>query len=342
MMRILFYATDGSLERLLKTITDIEGHQPLKHFIQQLSSLWDFLRSEEKNTSSYCMKAYLTTFIDLYACRGLHARDWNNQQDAEEFVNVFFQLLFNNYTGHYMPDDGFHGIQEINDYTYSQCTKCLETQQKGKTISPHHIVVISPDEGKNNKLSFKELLEYTMQGDNSFQSEQQCSLCVEEIKTKISSANEGCVELEKLGYSREMTHTMCWKIREDQDFILVLVKKQPFGINTRKRHFSLPQGDFAIKGNGMWTVWAVLLYTGRGHGTKAWGHYYVIDTKGKFDDEHVYYDKNLLSTLSSKGFHQDTTSGSTGNGYIEMVLLKRTVSGGDDSVCGEISRYMYM
>jgi hypothetical protein len=352
MMRILFYATDGSLERLLKTITH-HSSAPLDHFIQQLSSLWDFLRSEEKNTSRYCMKAYLTAFKELYTSRGLTKRNWEMQQDAEEYVNVFFELLFNNYRRPYMPDDGFHGIEEINGYTYTQCTKCSKIQPKGETTSPHHVVVISPDDGTNNKLSFKELLEYTMQGVTSVEPEQQCSRCVDEIKKKISSDNEAPdstqtvkerihAELEKLGYSRAMTHKMCWKIREDQDFILVLVKKQTNGERTRKMHFLLPQGDFAIKENGMWNVWAVLLYTGQGHGATAGGHYYVIDTKGKCDDEQVYYDKNLLSTLSAKGFHQDFTSDSTGNGYIEMVLLKRTVSGGDGSVCGEISRYMYM
>ena len=278
MMRMLFYATDGSLERLLKTITDIGVHPPIQHFIQQLSSLWDFLRSEEINTSSYCMNAYLTAFKDLYAHRGLAARNWDRQQDAEEFLNIFFLLLSNDRYGRYKADDGFHGIQEINDYTYTQCTKCSKIQLKGETTCPHHVVVISQDEGNRKKLSFKELLEYTMQGAIDIQSEQQCSLCVDEIKIKILSYNKVLdfkqtahalcldVELKELGYSRGMTHKMCWKIREDQKFILVFVKKQINGKSTRKRHFSLPEGDFVIKENGIWNVWAVLLYTGQGHG----------------------------------------------------------------------------
>ena len=358
MMRMLFYATDGSLERLLKTIPVIQVCSPLNRFMQQLSSLWEFLRLGEKNTFSYPMNDYLTAFKALYAHRGTAERNWDTQQDAEEFLNVFFLLLFNDRMESSVAhdEDGFHGIQEINVFTYTQCSKCSQTQQKGKTICTHHVVVITPDDGTNIRVSFKDLLESTMQGTIDYQSEQQCSPCVEQMKKKISSDNEVSDStktskqriheaLEELGYTRSMTHKMCWKIREYQDYILVFVKKQPGkGGNkgTRKRHFLLPIGAFEIKENGIWKVWAVLLYTGQGHGTTAGGHYYVIDTKGKYDDQHVHYDENLLSTLSSTGYHRDTGTEGIGNGYIEMVLLKRTVSDGDGSVCGEISRYMYI
>ena len=341
-LRMLFYATGGSLDCLLKKIGDDDDElQPnallLRNFVDELKSLWSFL-SEQHISDSYNMMGLFNTFVECAESKNLGDRAyWLEQQDTGDFLRALFAILKNPDLHEQGVVFGNTGIERV---IYTKCSHCNNTQDAATQYTHNHTLTIPPitTSDSSHTVHFETILNHKMKSIHK-ESEQPCDLCsVQKKNRKLEKncssengnndeeTNEASENQDKKSVSiRDCYFKSNYNFGTRQKYVLVSMGKvlrKDFQ-STRLIHYKLPVGDFNLRGYGWFKVWAALLYTGQKAGNSSSGHYYVMNDNGIYDDEIVNYNPKYFDNLKKKGFH--TVRGGN-NGYIVMLVLKRSDS----------------
>ena len=114
--------------------------------------------------------------------------------------------------------------------------------------------------------------------------------------------------------SRTAIFSSQWSITDDQDFIIIEIKRNltPSG-KLKELCYKFPTDkDISIPGNGKWKLVAVLLYVSFSNhaGEGSSGHYYFITEEGAYDDDKIEYNKQRLICLKKTGYETHIRKGS--------------------------------
>ena len=300
----------------------------------EIRHIWKHCADEKNKKTAYCMKNFFREFVkcDKSMIKSSNERkeeeeeeedewlevDWEEMQEPFLFLKHMLKIVLNKEE---MQKSYFWAYTT----TYSECNFCKKTQsesRRGENVPFYELEV----QGKQSIP--QAIIEGALKIEDP--EPQKCDLCYEsEIDKRAKEA-----ELKKREYkdvewqfpnSRTCTHSSQWSITDDQDFIIVEIKRNLLYASGKLKEqcYKFPSDkDISIPGNGKWKLVAVLLYVSFGNraGEGSRGHYYVITEEGAYDDDNIEYDKERLICLKKIGYENH----SFGKARAHMFVLKRT------------------